>query len=99
MELTGEDVLGVVSRDPLNIGALGVAILSARGVDVATAWDQPVGAFLAAQGVSLSGLQKTVDRLVNDALVEEVRGAQLRDLGLPTLGTKSGGRYFLRPLT
>jgi hypothetical protein len=99
MDLTGEDVLGVVSRDPLPIGALGVAILGARGVDVSTAWDQPVGAFLASHGVSLSGLQKTVDRLVNDALVEEVRGAALRDLGLPTLGTKSGGRYFLKPLT
>jgi len=28
-----------------------------------------------------------------------VRGAQLRELELPTLGTKSGGRYFLKPLT
>jgi hypothetical protein len=98
MELTREDVIGVVSRDPLTIGAVGVAILAARGADVATAWEQPVGAFLASRGVSLSSLQKTVDRLVNDALVEEVRGSHLRDLGLPTLGTKSGGRYFLQPL-
>lgn len=98
MEPTRDEVLAAVSRDPLNIGAVGVAILGAQGIDIADAWEQPVGAFLAAHGVSLSGLQKTVDRLVNDALVEEVRGAQLRDLDLPTLGTKSGGRYFLKPL-
>jgi hypothetical protein len=97
VEPTSDDVLSLVSRLPLSISGLGLGIAARHGHDPAEAEGQPVGQWLAAAGISLSGLQRLVDQLVNDGAVVEVRGGQLWDLELPTAGTKAGGRYYLAP--
>lgn len=94
MTVTADEVLSVLARLPQTIGEVGLAVCAARGSDLG-ADDQPVGQRLAAGGISLSALQKLMDALVNGARVVEVRGNQLWDLGLPTEGTKAGGRYYL----
>lgn len=96
MTVTAAEVLSVLSRHPMAIGDIGLAVCAARGSDLGSA-EQPVGQRLAAEGISLSALQKLMDSLVNGAQVVEVRGKHLWDLGLPTEGTKAGGRYFLLP--
>ncbi len=96
---TADEVEALVSAEPRSIADLGVAVLAARGTPMAVEGSQPVGHLLAAAGMSLSALQKVVDGLVNGGRVVEVRGRQLWDLGLPTEGTKSGGRYYLRPVS
>ena len=97
MEPTAADVLGVVDVSPRTVGDLGIEIAVVHGADRASAQDQPVGQWLAGQGLSLSGLQKVVDGLVHERQVVQVRGRQLWDLALPTEGTKANGRYYLRP--
>ena len=87
-------MLGAVGAQPVSIGALGLALVVAAGIDPGTG-DAPVGQRLAAAGVSLSALQRLVDSLVTDGLVTEVRGRALWDRGLPTAGTKAMGRYYL----
>ncbi|MCW2621911.1 MAG: hypothetical protein JWL64_1513 [Frankiales bacterium] len=98
MEPTSDDVLSLVSRLPLNISGLGLGIAARHGHVPDEAGELPVGQWLASIGLSLSGLQKLVDQLVNDGAVVEVRGGQLWDLELPTAGTKAGGRYYLAPV-
>lgn len=98
MEPTADDVLAVVSASPLTVGDLGVEIAVLHGADRAAAQGQPVGQWLAAQGVSLSALQKVVDGLVHERRLVQVRGRQLWDLGLPTEGTRANGRYYLLPV-
>ena len=91
---TAEQVQEVVGTQPLSIGDIGLAVVAAAGA--ATGEDgAPVGQRLAAAGLSLSALQRLVDGMVRDGLVEEVRGMALWDRGLPTAGTKARGRYYL----
>lgn len=99
MTPTPDEVEAVVSAAPRSIADLGVAVLAARGTPVEIDDARPVGQVLAAAGMSLSALQQVVDGLVNGGRVVEVRGRQLWELGLPTEGTKSGGRYYLRPVS
>lgn len=99
MELTPQDVLAVVSRTPLSVGDVGLAVAAAHGHDVEAAVDLPVGQWLASVGVSLSAVQGVIDQLVREGTVVEVRGRALWDLGLPTQGTKASGRYYLQPAT
>lgn len=96
MTPTAEQVLSVVSEQPLSIGDVGLAVVRAAGA--ATGDDEaPVGQRLAAAGLSLSALQRLVDGMVREGALEEVRGMDLWDRGLPTAGTKARGRYYLRP--
>jgi hypothetical protein len=97
MEATRDDVLAVVSRLPLSIGDVGIAVAGRQGHDPAAAQGQPVGQWLAGVGLSLSALQKLVDAMVRGGDLVEVRGAQLWDLELRTAGTRARGRYYLAP--
>lgn len=94
MEATQQDVLSVVSDVPQSVGSLGESIIAQAGGDPGDP-DAPVGQRLAAAGLSLSALQKTVDAMVSAGEVEQVRGKDLWDRGLPTAGTKAMGRYYL----
>ena len=94
MSPTAPEVLATLTALPQTIGQVGLAVLSGRGLAVE---DGSAGQVLAAHGVSLSALQRLMDELVNTAQVMELRGRQLWERGLPTEGTKSGGRYFLLP--
>lgn len=96
MQPVPEDVLAVVGDAPLSIAAVGLALVVAAGLDPG-ADGPPVGQRLAAAGLSLSALQRLVDRMATDGLVAEVRGKDLWGRGLPTAGTKATGRYYLRP--
>jgi hypothetical protein len=95
--MTPVDVLAVVSEQPCKIGDLGLRLLASQGISVAGAGDQPIGAFLAAQGLSLSALQKVVDELVRSGAVLELRGRELWDRYFPGLPANAKGRYFLLP--
>ena len=94
MQPTDDDVLAVLSAAPLAIGAVGVALLDRAGLDAGDP-GAPVGQRLAASGLSLSALQRTVDGLVTAGLATELKGRELWDRGLPTAGTKAMGRYYL----
>lgn len=87
-------MLATVSAQPQSIGALGLALVVAAGLDPGSD-EAPVGQRLAAAGISLSALQRLVDGMVTDDLVLELRGRALWDRGLPTVGTKAMGRYYL----
>jgi hypothetical protein len=97
MEPTAADVLAVVSQEPGKVGDLGLRLVATHGVDVTKAQGQPIGKFLAAQGLSLSALQKVVDDLVRDGKVTELRGRALWDQYFPGLPANAKGRYFLTP--
>lgn len=97
-------VLAVVGAEPMSIGDIGLAVLRHAGEQVedsagelAGGDEAPVGVGqrLAAAGLSLSALQRLVDQLVAEQVVQEVRGRELWDRGLPTAGTKATGRYYL----
>jgi hypothetical protein len=92
---TTEDVLAVLGDLPLGIGPLGLEVVRRAGGELGDDEAAPVGQRLAVAGLSLSALQRLVDELVHDGLVEEVRGGDLWDRGLPTAGTKARGRYYL----
>lgn len=94
MEPTDDDVLALLGGTPLSVGGLGLALVQRCGGELG-ADDAPVGQRLAAAGLSLSALQRTVDRLVGDGVVTELRGKDLWERGLPTAGTKAMGRYYL----
>lgn len=94
MEVTPDDVLAVVSDVPQTVGALGEALIARTGGVPGDA-GAPVGQRLASAGLSLSALQATVDAMVSAGAVEQVRGKDLWDRGLPTAGTKAMGRYYL----
>ncbi len=83
-------MLAVITDQPQTVGQIGCALVGGQPAE-----GQPVGAYLATHGLSLSELQKFIDALVNGSQVLELRGRQLWERGLPTEGTKSGGRYFL----
>lgn len=93
------DVLAVVGTAPMSVGDVGLAVLRHAGVptEPTDGDDAPagVGQRLAAAGLSLSALQRLVDALVTEQAVQEVRGRELWDRGLPTAGTKATGRYYL----
>ena len=105
MHVDRDDVLAVVGAEPMSIGDVGLAVvrrgnalradgagaLEAEGASVAGG----VGQRLAAAGLSLSALQRLVDALVTEHAIEQVRGRDLWDRGLPTAGTKAMGRYYL----
>lgn len=92
--VTPDQVRDVVGPAPMGIGAIGLELVRRAGGD---AGDQaaPVGQRLAAAGLSLSALQRVVDEMVRDGQLEELRGMDLWDRGLPTAGTKARGRYYL----
>lgn len=92
---TPEQVVAVVGAEPKAIGAIGLELVRERGGDVGTDDAVPVGQRLAAAGLSLSALQRLVDEMVRDGRLEELRGMDLWDRGLPTAGTKARGRYYL----
>ena len=94
MLASNDDILAVLTAAPLSIGAVGLAILE-RAEAVAGDPDAPVGQRLAAAGLSLSALQRTVDALVTAGRATELKGRELWDRGLPTAGTKAMGRYYL----
>jgi len=94
VDATQQDVLAVVSDVPQSVSSLGEAIVARAGVDPGDP-DAPVGQRLATAGLSLSALQKTVDAMVGQRLIQQVRGKDLWDRGLPTAGTKAMGRYYL----
>ncbi len=94
MHLVPEDVLAVVGDEPLSIGAVGLALVVAAGIDPGED-GAPVGQRLAAAGLSLSALQRLVDTLVADERMAELRGKDLWERRLPTAGTKATGRYYL----
>ena len=94
MLASNDDILAVLTAAPLSIGAVGLAILSHAEVETGDP-DAPVGQQLAAAGLSLSGLQRTIDALVTAGRVTELKGRELWDRGLPTAGTKAMGRYYL----
>jgi len=94
MDPTQEHVLAVLGDRPSSIGELGLALMSAAGVEPGHE-GAPVGQRLAAAGLSLSGLQRLVDEMVGSGLVLELRGKDLWDRGLPTEGTRATGRYYL----
>ena len=93
--VTAADVLAVVSAEPAKVGDLGLRLLARAGVSVAAAEGQPIGAFLASGGLSLSALQKVVDELVREDRVVELRGRLLWDSYFPGLPANAKGRYFL----
>lgn len=95
MELTERDVLAVVSERPCKVGELGLLVLAAHGVRAAPGDGQPIGAFLASQGLSLSALQKVVDALVTAGRVRELRGRELWDSFQEGLGANAKGRHFV----
>ena len=92
---TPEQVSAVVGSEPMAISAIGIALVRRRGGDLGDDDEVPVGQRLAAAGLSLSALQRVVDEMVRDGRLEEVRGMDLWDRGLPTAGTKARGRYYL----
>lgn len=94
MEPMSDDVLALLGEAPLSVGALGLALVDRLGGDLGPD-DAPVGQRLAVAGLSLSALQRTVDRLVGDGVVTELRGKDLWERGIPTAGTKAMGRYYL----
>ncbi len=94
MQPTDDDVLAVLGDAPLSIGSVGLALLDRAGVAAGDP-DAPVGQRLAAAGLSLSALQRTVDALVTAERCTELKGRELWDRGLPTEGTKAMGRYYL----
>jgi hypothetical protein len=98
VELATDDVLAVLGDLPLGIGPLGLEVVRRAGGELGDE-AAPVGQRLAAAGLSLSALQRLVDELVRDGLVEEVRGGDLWDRELPTAGTKARGRYYLAVAT
>lgn len=95
MELTAQDVLGVVSTQPCKVGDLGLLLVAARGIRAQPAPGQAIGAFLAAQGLSLSALQKVIDSLVTEGKVRELRGRELWDSFQEGLGANAKGRHFV----
>lgn len=94
MTPTGEQVRAVVGAEPMAIGTIGLELVRRAGGDAGDE-QAPVGQRLAAAGLSLSALQRVVDEMVRDGQLEEVRGMDLWDRGLPTAGTKARGRYYL----
>ena len=92
--VTAEQVQDVVGAAPLSVGAIGLEVVRRAGGELG-AEDAPVGQRLAAAGLSLSALQRLVDEMVGDGRLEEIRGMELWDRGLPTTGTKARGRYYL----
>jgi hypothetical protein len=99
VELATDDVLAVLGDLPLGIGPLGLEVVRRAGGELGDDEAAPVGQRLAVAGLSLSALQRLVDELVRDGLVEEVRGGDLWDRELPTAGTKARGRYYLAVAT
>jgi hypothetical protein len=95
VELTEQDVLAVVSERPCKVGELGLLVLAAHGVRTVPDAGQPIGAFLAAEGLSLSALQKVVDALVAAGRVRELRGRELWDSFQQGLGANAKGRHFV----
>lgn len=91
MTLTGPQVLAALDAQPRRIGDIGLRLVGAEDPD-----GQPVGQFLAARGVSLSGVQKVVDDLVRAGLAVELRGRELWDRHLPGLGPDARGRHYAR---
>ena len=97
LEITEDHVVAAVSRTPRSIADVGVELASAQGATMSRNEGQPVGEWLAAAGISLSAIQTLVDVLVTEGRVQQVRGRDLWDLGLPTTGTKAQSRYYLSP--
>ena len=94
MQPSADELLAAVTDLPLTAGALGLEVVGRAGGDPGDD-AAPVGQRLAAAGISLSALQRTVDELVSAGRLTEVRGRELWDRGLPTAGTKAMGRYYL----
>ena len=88
---TPEDVLAVLSDQPRKVGDLGLLLVGA-----ADAGGEPIGAFLAARGLSLSAVQKVLDGLVSKGLAKELRGRELWDSFQDGLGANAKGRHFVR---
>ena len=94
---SAHDVLHAISLTPQSVGEVGVAVAVAAGAARTSVDGQPVGQWLAAAGISLSGIQVILDTLVRDGTVIEARGRDLWALGLPTAGTKAQARYYVMP--
>lgn len=94
MTPTGDQVRVVVGDEPMAIGQIGLELVRRSGGDVGDD-AAPVGQRLAAAGLSLSAVQRVVDEMVREGQLEEVRGMDLWERGLPTAGTKARGRYYL----
>ena len=88
--MSPDDVLAVLSDQPRKVGDLGLLLVGAGD-----AGGEPIGAFLAAKGLSLSALQKVVDELVRDGRAKELRGRELWDTRHPGLEANAKGRYFV----
>jgi hypothetical protein len=87
---TEDDVLAVLSSQPRKVGDLGLLLVGATD-----AGGEPIGAFLAARGLSLSAVQKVVDGLVSDGRARELRGRELWDSFQDGLGANAKGRHFV----
>ena len=90
MSPTDVDVLSVLSSQPRKVGDLGLLLVGA--IDSGA---EPVGAFLAARGLSLSAVQKVLDALVADGRARELRGRELWDSFQDGLGANAKGRHFV----
>jgi hypothetical protein len=88
--MTPDDVLAVLSDTPRRIGDVGLLLVGAPD-----SGGEPVGAFLARKGLSLSALQKVVDQLVADGRAKELRGRELWDTRHPGLEANAKGRHFV----
>jgi len=97
LDFTVDQVVAAVSRTPQSIADLGVVVAVSVGAPALRDEGEPVGQWLAAAGISLSAVQTLVDDLVTEGRVQQVRGRDLWDLGLPTTGTKAQSRYYLSP--
>jgi len=97
LEITEDHVIAAVSRTPRSIADIGVELASVQGATMSRDEGEPVGEWLAAVGISLSAVQTLVDALVTEGRVQQVRGRDLWDLGLPTTGTKAQSGYYLSP--
>lgn len=97
LDITADQIVAAVSRTPQSIADLGVVVAVSVGVPALPGESEPVGQWLAAAGISLSAIQTLVDVLVTEGRVQQVRGRDLWDLGLPTTGTKAQSRYYLSP--
>lgn len=90
MNPTEQDVLAVLSTQPRKVGEIGLLLVGA-----ASAGTEPIGAFLAVRGLSLSAVQKLVDQLVVQGQARELRGRELWDSFQDGLGANAKGRHFV----